>query len=548
MSTPSEETVPDRPARTPLTSRLRDASIRTKIMGLVCGALVACLVIGATGAVALVQARASMGSMADASARLNGAVLDVNNEVWRTRAAALDLAASTADQRDDAAAEVTAATESVTATLDRLFSLFVEVTGEQSSNQEALTTAWTEYSDVLTRGLVPAAVSDDMLTVHYLRTGKAANFGSEVVTILSETTAQVTAAADRIQDDAAARSTLMIAVMVATIVVVMGVLLALGVFVTRQIRRPVTAVRDALERLAEGDLTSEVDFAAKDEIGQMAASLVVAQENLRTTLELVAADAHAVAAGAQELAATNTEVAAGAEEASSHAGVVAAAAEQVSRNVQTVAAGAEQMGASIREIAQNASEAAGVASRATSQAAAATQTVTRLGSSSQEIGNVVKSITSIAEQTNLLALNATIEAARAGEAGKGFAVVASEVKDLAQETARATEDIARKVEAIQADTDNAVHAITEISDVIAKINDYQLTIASAVEEQTATTNEMSRSVAEAATGSGDIAQNINGVAQAAVTTSDVVSQSTTAVDELARLSADLREKVSGFTF
>jgi methyl-accepting chemotaxis protein len=146
-------------------------------------------------------------------------------------------------------------------------------------------------------------------------------------------------------------------------------------------------------------------------------------------------------------------------------------------------------------------------------------TVGKLGDSSIEIGNVIKVITSIAEQTNLLALNATIEAARAGEAGKGFAVVANEVKDLARETAKATEDIGRRVEAIQADTREAVDAIAEISSVIARINDYQTTIASAVEEQTATTNEMSRNVAEAAMGSTEIAQNIVGVATAAQTTS-----------------------------
>jgi len=170
-----------------------------------------------------------------------------------------------------------------------------------------------------------------------------------------------------------------------------------------------------------------------------------------------------------------------------------------------------------------------------------------LGTSSQEIGDVVKAITSIAEQTNLLALNATIEAARAGEAGKGFAVVASEVKDLAQETARATEDIARRVEAIQADTAGAVSAISEISEIIASINDYQLTIASAVEEQTATTNEMSRSVAEAATGTGEIATNITGVAEAASKSTETVTQMGGVVHELSCLAEDLRVRVAQFT-
>ena len=170
-------------------------------------------------------------------------------------------------------------------------------------------------------------------------------------------------------------------------------------------------------------------------------------------------------------------------------------------------------------------------------------TVAKLGESSAEIGNVVKVITSIAEQTNLLALNATIEAARAGEAGKGFAVVASEVKDLAQETARATEDISRRVEAIQSDTSNAVAAIGEISQIIARINDYQLTIASAVEEQTATTNEMSRSVSEAASGTTDIAANIGGVASATQATTATLAEADRTVTELATLADELQAAV-----
>jgi methyl-accepting chemotaxis protein len=174
--------------------------------------------------------------------------------------------------------------------------------------------------------------------------------------------------------------------------------------------------------------------------------------------------------------------------------------------------------------------------------------VAKLGDSSAEIGNVVKVITSIAEQTNLLALNATIEAARAGEAGKGFAVVANEVKELAQETAKATEDIARRVQAIQGDTTAAVAAIEEISSIVAQISDRQTTIASAVEEQTATTQEMSRSVTEAADGTGQIATNISGVSGAAEATTQALGQTRTAVDELSRMAADLRTTVGRFTY
>jgi len=228
-----------------------------------------------------------------------------------------------------------------------------------------------------------------------------------------------------------------------------------------------------------------------------------------------------------------------ADETSMQANVVAVASEEVSRNVQTVAAGTEEMTASIREIAKSASEAARVATQAVKSAETTNLTVGKLGESSAEIGKVIKVITSIAQQTNLLALNATIEAARAGEAGKGFAVVANEVKELAKETAKATEDISQKIEAIQSATRGAVSAIDEIRIIIHQISEIQHTIASAVEEQTATTNEMSRNVAEAARGATEIAQNISGVAEGAQETTRGATKTKQSAEDVARMSTEL---------
>jgi methyl-accepting chemotaxis protein len=348
----------------------------------------------------------------------------------------------------------------------------------------------------------------------------------------------------------ASQSTYRSARLLLLLVIGVGLVLGIGLalIVSRSIVRPLRKVSEVIQGLAGGDLTRTSDVTSRDEVGQMATALDTALGSLRTTVAGLASSADTLAGSSEELSATNNQIAASAEEASAQAAVVSAAAEQINANVQTVAGGAEEMGASIREIAQNASEAARVAGGAVSSAQAANATVVKLGESSAEISHVIKTITAIAQQTNLLALNATIEAARAGDAGKGFAVVANEVKELAQETARATEDISRRIQTIQGDTGGAIDAIAEITAVIGRVNDYTTTIAAAVEEQTATTNEMARSVAEAADGSGQIAENITGVAAAAQATTAGIADSQIAANELARMATDLQSVVGQFRY
>jgi methyl-accepting chemotaxis protein len=332
--------------------------------------------------------------------------------------------------------------------------------------------------------------------------------------------------------------------------VVVGVLLLIvwGLALVRSVSKALTSMIRMVEDLAEGegDLTKRLEIVSRDELGELAKWFNTFLDQIYHIISQVAGTAEQVASASEALNATSQQITANSEETSAQADMVSKSAQAVSQNLQTVATGAEEMEGSIKEIAKNATEAARAATSAVQVAEDTTATVSKLGESSNEIGQVIKVITSIAQQTNLLALNATIEAARAGEAGKGFAVVANEVKELAKGTAKATEDISRKIEAIQADTKAAVDAIASISGVINQVNNISGTIATAVEEQNATTNEMSRNVNEAARGSGEITSNIARVAEAAQSTTHGATDTQKAAQQLVEMSTQLRNLVGQF--
>ena len=319
---------------------------------------------------------------------------------------------------------------------------------------------------------------------------------------------------------------------------------------TENVQQVKEAIRTLIEQctaLADGRFNHSVFDRSAPCAGKFGGAFARIRENFRGSMVQISQSASALSASAEELTAVSQQMSSNAEETAVQADVVANSSEEVSKRVAVVASSLEEMQISIREISKAANESASVARNAVGAAESANLTVQRLGESSLGIGKVIKVITSIAQQTNLLALNATIEAARAGEAGKGFAVVANEVKELARGTARATEEIGQKIEAIQADTRSAVEAIAQIGTIIKEINDISNNIAAAVEEQTVTTNEISRNVTEAASGTENIAHNIAGVATAARDTTRGAADTQTAARALSEMAAQLQILVGRFS-
>ncbi|TIC79484.1 methyl-accepting chemotaxis protein [Nocardioides sp. GY 10127] len=524
---------------------LADLGLRTKLLAVVVTLAVVAVGVGVLGMVNLSTAAATTQTMYEENVQAGiltaKAITDVEEIGIALRESALQPDRASTQESLDSIKTLYASYQENAASLAAL-GLGAEVTGQLDTVTSELE-AGLAYNDEVLAPLALANQYEDWLIA--AQPDQNPHFGNAVQGLQQLTEIVATDAATA-ADDADATTASMRNLTIIVLLLGIGVALAITTLVLRRVLSDVASVRRVADALAGGDLTATSGLSTRDEIGSMAAALDDASEKLRSLMTTVSESSGALAVSSEELSASSTQIAAGAEETAVQANVVSQAADDISRNVSTVASGAEEMGASIREIAASATDASRVAANAVQMVESTNATISKLGVSSQEIGEVIQTISSIAEQTNLLALNATIEAARAGEAGKGFAVVANEVKELAQETARATEDIIGRVQAIQADTGGAVAAIGEISDIIGSINEYQMTIASAVEEQSATTEEMLRNVAQASAGSSQIAENISGVSQAAHGTTEALSQSRTAVDEVARMAEELRGAVGSF--
>ncbi len=368
----------------------------------------------------------------------------------------------------------------------------------------------------------------------------------------------------------------LIATLVGIGIVLFAIFITLAFFLANAIVRPIRSASDMVKDIAqgEGDLTCRLMVANRDEVGELADWFNLFVEKLQTMIKDIAGNAKTMDSSSETLFTLSRDISTNADSMSDKSNTVAAAAEEMSANMNSVAAGSEEaatnvsmvasateeMTATVNEIAKNSEQARSITAEMVIQAGSATGKINELNLAAKDISDVTETISDISDQTNLLALNATIEAARAGEAGKGFAVVANEIKDLAQQTAKATQEIKQKIDGVQGSTTETIQEIEKISNVITQVNDIVAAIATAVEEQSVTTQEIAGNLNQAAVGIGDvnenvaqsstvstdIARDISDISQSAGTMSASSSKVNMSAEEMSKLAADLKAMVGRF--
>ena len=529
-----------------LGKRLSSLSMRTNLLAAAAIGLVVAVAVGAVGMVRMNTIADQADAIYQGSLLPLASVQNVQQLIWHVR---FDL--STSSTSTDPAVvkkysdEAAALTETANTAIADYSGL--QVTAAEQAAMTDVQTNWKSYQELRPQATALRAAGK-LAEFEAFRASKlnpAINNAIAAIEKLKTLTQGKAAAAASAARSAASRArttiilTLVAGVLLAAVISMMG---------ARLMSRRLSSLEEVMSAMADGDLRSRHADNGADEIGRMSRSAAAAVDHMRTAMQTLSDASMGLTQRSEDMQQASRNLAGGVEQTSHRVSSIDQAAEAVTAGVQAVAGGAEQMGAAIREIAISASEAANVASSAVGVAAEAETLMTKLDVSSAEIDSVVKTITAIAEQTNLLALNATIEAARAGETGKGFAVVAGEVKDLAQETAKATEEISRRIEAIQRDAKEAVESISGIGQIIGNINDFQNTIASAVEQQSATTKGMTDDLSRAAGGTTDISSQLADVVQVTATTREAADATENAANDLSRISGQLQDVIATFRY